>query len=320
MIQLQEAIGVDISHIKAKVTEIVRKDEELTLLPPHEAEIVADWYLQHLAADVGTMLLEEGSTEIASLARKFDLPVRFIREVLHDHVGLEPGSTIRGTVTSGGRVVTEAFTRRVRARVRGMLCGATKPVSFSSVTDEHVNRRTVSTMVKDMIASGELFGSVQNDSFAPTVFDVARRRRVREFFKENGYCSYERAKQMSVDKKQLVKFLDTDGVVKLPTCVVAEATIAEAEAAVVAGVDDSAGFVRTTSLLPSIFSEKDVAACVDRMTVAQGSWISRQRSKGLAFACCDGSYVVRCDLLDRIVDAFVERERKVIAEGARPGA
>eukprot|EP00940_MAST-03C_sp_MAST-3C-sp2_P002550 g2550.t1 len=315
LFRIRDALGVVVPGI---VENITKKDPDMQLLPPHNTEIIASWYLQNIAIDIASFVAKEGTTSVANLARKFDLPVDFLWRVLKQKVSLESDAIIKGTITTSGKIFTEAHMRRVKARARGLFRACTFPVSVVSVASNlGVERETVSKILTDLIASKELSGSVRHSIFQPSIFDIARRQQVQTFFETRKYCPYKLAQQLSIKRNQLAQFLEPNDVISLSSCVIDRRVVTDAEAAIVEVIDDksSAGFVRTSPLFPSELDDDDVSRCVEQLKVCEGSWRSG-KSKGRAFTCCGGGYIVSCALLDLIVEAFVSREREIIANQA----
>lgn len=310
--QLQEAIKVDISHIETKIRHIAESDDGVTLLPPHDNELMTSSYLSDVASDINSYLAQHGSVEISTLATRFNVPVDFLRSVLKERVGSTKEATIKGTITSSGRILTEAYTRRLRARVRGAFRATTRPLSVSNVSNRlGLETRSILSTLRDILDSGEIEGSIQNDVFFPKIFREAQTQEIGVLFDERGYCSYKRAKQMYVKKKELASFLAATDIIELPMGVIDATRVSVAETAIVDAMARGEEFVESASLLPTDLSDKDVSACIDRMQVTSGSW-SHGRAKGDAFACCDGAYVVSCALLDKISNAFLEREKTLM--------
>lgn len=159
--QLKEAINVDVSHVESKMKEIASKDTKVSLLPPHESEIITSWYLDNIVSDVESHLEQYGSSNVAKLAMRFDLPVDFLRSVLERHIGLDETSTIRGSISTSGMILTEASVRRLRAKLRGAFNGAAKPLALDKLaTCLGVERKVITKEAKEMIDSGNLYVGV----------------------------------------------------------------------------------------------------------------------------------------------------------------
>ena len=189
--QLKEAINVDVAHVVSKIREIASKDTKVSLLPPHENEIITTGYLDNVATDIASLLEQRGSSDVAKLAMEFDLPVDFLRSVLEHHVGLEDGASIRGSISSSGKILTESSVRRLRAKIRGVFNGAAKPVSFSKVASRlNAERKVVTKVATEMIESGTLYGTIQHSTFYPTIFRVKQAEEVRSYFSNHGYCTF----------------------------------------------------------------------------------------------------------------------------------
>ena len=130
--------------------------------------------------------------------------------------------------------------------------------------------------------------------------------------------TFARASKMNIKKKELASFLikgptDTD-IIMLANAAIDKNKITDAEKIVTDALRSGESFVSTTSLFPEELTERDVATCVDRFEISNGSWRNGS-SKGEAFACCDGQYILSCSFLDTCISTIKEREKSLIESG-----
>ena len=123
---------------------------------------------------------------------------------------------------------------------------------------------------------------------------------------------------MNIKKKELASFLvkgptDTD-IIMLANAAIDRSKITDAEKIVTDALRSGESFVSTTSLFPEELTERDVATCVDRFEISNGSWRNGS-SKGEAFACCEGQYILSCAFLDTCISTIKEREKSLIESG-----
>lgn len=80
-------------------------------------------YRNKLAEEVNDRLQEQGHITVAELAKAYDLPAEFVREVIEEKIG----TTIRGQVDSQDNdvIFTDAFVSRMTAKIRGAFSALT---------------------------------------------------------------------------------------------------------------------------------------------------------------------------------------------------
>lgn len=78
LVDLQQLLNVDYSHIEAKVNDMVKHDGHLTLVL---GQLIDNSYRQLLAQEIDDQLQEKGHVTIIDLAKTYDLPADFLREV-----------------------------------------------------------------------------------------------------------------------------------------------------------------------------------------------------------------------------------------------
>eukprot|EP00939_MAST-03C_sp_MAST-3C-sp1_P004553 g4553.t1 len=315
MDQLHKSINVDISYIQSATKNIADSDPDIDLLPPHGSELITASYLKSVATDIGTFLAKRGRAEVADLAQEFSLPLKVLKKLLKTHVSPASDATIQGHIRSNGRIYTEEYMARLKTQTRGVLSGSLFPVSISNIASSlSVDDDTLLVAVSDLLASNVVRGTVEHKTFTPSVFIESRTRHVCGLFQKQKFFSYEKATQMRLKKKELLSMLSSADVFALKTCVVDAALVNGLETTLSATLQDESGsgFVRVAELLPANLTDKDVAACVEHAAIAKGSW-HHGKSRGLAFTCCNGQFVVLCAVLDKIVAAFADRESKILA-------
>lgn len=124
---------------------------------------------------------------------------------------------------------------------------------------------------------------------------------------------------MNIKKKELASFLveaprDEKNIIMLANAAIDENKITSAEKIVTESLRRGEVFASTASLFPEELTERDVGICVDRFEISNGSWRNGS-SKGEAFACSDGQYILSCTFLDACVNTIKEREKRMIASG-----
>ncbi|KAL3882424.1 hypothetical protein ACJMK2_028766 [Sinanodonta woodiana] len=79
LVELQQELNVDFSHIETKVNEIVKHDRNLTLVL---GQLIDKSYLDRIAEEVNDNLKEQGHVTVGELTKLYDLPADFLSELL----------------------------------------------------------------------------------------------------------------------------------------------------------------------------------------------------------------------------------------------
>ena len=78
LVDLQQLLNVDYSHVEARVNDMVKRDGHLTLVL---GQLISKTYRDHMAEEINDLLQEKGHVTIVGLTQTHDLPADFIREV-----------------------------------------------------------------------------------------------------------------------------------------------------------------------------------------------------------------------------------------------
>lgn len=80
-------------------------------------------YRDKLAEEVNDRLQEQGHVTVAELAKSYDLPPEFLREVVEEKIG----KVIKGQVDSQDKdvIFTDSFVSRMTAKIRGAFSALT---------------------------------------------------------------------------------------------------------------------------------------------------------------------------------------------------
>ncbi|KAG9463149.1 hypothetical protein GDO78_022306 [Eleutherodactylus coqui] len=160
IVELQQVVNVDLTHIESRANELVRVDKNVQLVL---GQLVDNNYLDQIAEEVNDKLQEAGQVTISELCKTYDLPGDFLTESLE----LRLGSLIQGKIDQNnkGVIYTEAFVARHRARIRGL---------FTAIT---------SGRLKGTVVGGRQDKAV----FIPDIYARTQSNWIDAFFKQNGY-------------------------------------------------------------------------------------------------------------------------------------
>ncbi|KAM7446664.1 E3 UFM1-protein ligase 1 [Porites harrisoni] len=78
LVDLQQIISVDLSHIENKVSDIVKHDKNLIVV---QGELIDNNYLDQVAEEINDTLQESGQVVISELSKTFSFATDFLLEV-----------------------------------------------------------------------------------------------------------------------------------------------------------------------------------------------------------------------------------------------
>ncbi|CAB4010178.1 E3 UFM1- ligase 1, partial [Paramuricea clavata] len=187
LVDLQQVINVDLSHIESKVAELIKTDRSLVLI---QGELIEKHYLDHIAEEINEKLQESGLVSIGELAKTFGFTTDFMLETIEDRLG----SIIHGKLDrlERGVLFTDAFIARHTARIRGVLSAITRPTSLSNLIIQYdFQEKLFYTVINDLIEQGRLSGTIQGRqdkaNFVPDIYSRTQNAWVDAFYQQNGY-------------------------------------------------------------------------------------------------------------------------------------
>ncbi|XP_066914006.1 E3 UFM1-protein ligase 1 homolog [Clytia hemisphaerica] len=202
LVDLQQILNVDLSHIESKVNEFVRSDRSFSLV---QGELIDRDYLDRTAEEINESLQENGQTVIADVAKTFNLPSEFILSVIEARLG----TIIHGSLDPMNKDVlfTEAFIARNIARIRGIFSAITRPTSVMQLLVQYnlpdkLFFNVLETLVKSNRLCGALQGRQEKAIFIPEIYSKAQTSYIDSFFKENGYIEYHTLSKIGIGDGQ----------------------------------------------------------------------------------------------------------------------
>ncbi|XP_055861129.1 E3 UFM1-protein ligase 1-like [Biomphalaria glabrata] len=297
LVDLQQLLNVDYSHIEAKVNDMVKHDGHLTLVL---GQLIDNSYRERLADEINDLLQEKGHVTIIELTKSYDLPADFIREVIDYYLG----KRIKGQIDSYERdiVFTNAFVNRMKAQIRGALSAVTVPTTIGPVRQsvgcqEHLFHSILEELISSGCLAGSLSGSRQDKSqFLPDIYTRTQSDWVDSFYKQNGYLEYDAMTRLGISdpKGYIKKKFKSEPIVFLSSCCVGPG-ISEQVSYTVDENLNLGGWVDILTVLPSVLSRKDASDLLASCLKAKGNVI-----------VCDSTIVASEKLVSQSMPAFSE--------------
>ncbi|XP_064606518.1 E3 UFM1-protein ligase 1-like [Liolophura sinensis] len=261
LVELQQILNVDFSHVESKVSEIVRHDKNLTLIL---GQLIDMTYLERLADEVNDRLQEQGQVTIAELAKLYDLPGQFLSEVILEQVG----NTIHGHVDNYNRDVlyTDALVARHKSKIQGAFSAVTRPTSVHSVMHRYgLQERLFHSVLEELVSSKRLAGSVsggrqEKATYIPDIYTKSQNNWIDSFYKQNGYLEYDSVRRLGIgDAKSFIqKRFKGEPILYLSSCCAGKSLQEQVEASVEESLSQGL-WIDIMPLLPSVFSTEDAS-------------------------------------------------------------
>jgi len=261
LVDIHDAINVDLSHVQDKVNEILAHDSSLQRF---EAQILTKEYLDGVAEEINTALQEVGQIATSELAKKYEFTTAFFEEVMKPRCGVN--NVMQGQI-EGGMLYTQAYIQRQKARVRGLMTAITRPVPVATLLCTYqIQEKLFNSVVNDLVASGRLKGSIQSREWVPAIFLKHQEETVDRFFAQNRYIGFDVVSRMQVhNPKTYLSARLGDKAVCLSSCFVASELIASIEASVEDTVSSNT-WVSVTQHLPPMLTAADGNEVLRRAT------------------------------------------------------
>eukprot|EP01097_Dermamoeba_algensis_P009643 TRINITY_DN6880_c0_g1_i1.p1 TRINITY_DN6880_c0_g1~~TRINITY_DN6880_c0_g1_i1.p1 ORF type:complete len:728 (+),score=218.78 TRINITY_DN6880_c0_g1_i1:52-2235(+) len=307
VVDLQPILNVDLSHIEAKVQEIIAKDRTLQY---DNGEIIANYYLDGIVEEINETLEETGELSIEELAGRFNLGVEYLSERLEQRLN----KGIKAHLEDG-ILYTEAHVERQEAIVRGALSAFTRPVALAQVISKtSVAEKLFFHVLDKLMSQGRLAGNVQGKAeraqFVPSIFEKNREKAVEQFFKQNGYIAYNYLTKLQIaNPKDHLK--NKFKGLSLQTCYISSDLLIQVEANLQNAIATDS-YIDVLPLLPPILSMSDIQAILQADSFLQQSLKSEKAVIFIDTYVCSKGFLNQCLALleKRVQDNCKKPENK----------
>ncbi|XP_056422121.1 E3 UFM1-protein ligase 1 [Hyla sarda] len=259
IVELQQVINVDLTHIESRANELVRVDNNVQLVL---GQLVDNNYLDQIAEEVNDKLQEAGQVTISELCKTYDLPGDFLTESL----ALRLGSIIQGKIDENnkGVIYTEAFVGRHRARIRGLFTAITRPTPVISLISQYgFPEHLLYSLLEELVNCGRLKGTVvggRQDKavFIPDIYARTQSNWIDAFFTQNGYLEYDSLSRLGIPDPvgYIRKRYKSASLIYLKSVCVGQSIVDQVEASVEEAIS-SGSWLDIEPLLPSCLSVED---------------------------------------------------------------
>ncbi|XP_007467246.1 PREDICTED: E3 UFM1-protein ligase 1 [Lipotes vexillifer] len=261
IVDLQQAINVDLTHIENRIGDIVKSEKHVQLVL---GQLIDESYLDRLAEEVNDKLQESGQVTISELCKTYDLPGNFLTQALTQRLG----RIINGHIDLDNRgvIFTEAFVARHKARIRGLFSAVTRPTAVNSLISKYgFQEQLLYSVLEELVNSGRLRGTVvggRQDKavFVPDIYSRTQSTWVDSFLRQNGYLEFDALSRLGIPDavSYIKKRYKTTQLLFLKAACVGQGLVDQVEASVEEAIS-SGTWVDIAPLLPSSLSVEDAA-------------------------------------------------------------
>ncbi|XP_004264851.1 E3 UFM1-protein ligase 1 isoform X1 [Orcinus orca] len=261
IVDLQQAINVDLTHIENRIGDIVKSERHVQLVL---GQLIDENYLDRLAEEVNDKLQESGQVTISELCKTYDLPGNFLTQALTQRLG----RIINGHIDLDNRgvIFTEAFVARHKARIRGLFSAITRPTAVNSLISKYgFQEQLLYSVLEELVNNGRLRGTVvggRQDKavFVPDIYSRTQNTWVDSFLRQNGYLEFDALSRLGIPDavSYIKKRYKTTQLLFLKAACVGQELVDQVEASVEEAIS-SGTWVDIAPLLPSSLSVEDAA-------------------------------------------------------------
>ncbi|EGR27461.1 hypothetical protein IMG5_195730, partial [Ichthyophthirius multifiliis] len=151
-------------------------------------------------------------------AKIYNLTMQFIKDQLQSRIDQR---IIDGNIVGGEKICTSTFQLLMKAKLRGSLRAATKPIVLGNLSKEFgIENKVLQEIIEELINQEYIEGKIHTGSFIPQKFQKNQENIIRNFLKQNNYIEYSMLqKQLYVQKPQdTLKNMFKDQCVLLEDC------------------------------------------------------------------------------------------------------
>ncbi|PRQ33862.1 putative E3 UFM1-protein ligase 1 [Rosa chinensis] len=265
LIDLADAIGVDLYHVEKQAQHVVSDDPGLMLI---QGEIISQSYWDSVAEEINERLQECSQVALAELAAQLHVSSEMVTSVLEPRLG----TTVKGRLEAG-QLYTPAYVARVTAMVRGAARAITVPTNLSvlwsslqqllqemeGASGVAVEGSFFQSLFNGLVKEGEILGSLRAGvHWTPNVFAIAQKESIDSFFSQNSFISYDVLQKLRIPQPD--QFLQS----RYPECIPLVTTfihpsMIEMLDAAIEDALEHGSWMDSLSILPMSFGSQDAS-------------------------------------------------------------
>ncbi|XP_022089822.1 E3 UFM1-protein ligase 1-like isoform X2 [Acanthaster planci] len=310
LVDLQQILGVDFSHIEAKANELVKHDRSLHMVL---GQLVTRDYTDQLSEDINDQLQEAGQVTVAELTKSHDLPASFLSEMIEARLG----TVIQGQmdIYDPGVIFTKAFIERHTAQIRGAFSAVTRPTPVITILNQFkFPEKLFFGCLQDLVDKGRLNGSIvggRQDKavYVPDLYAKTQNAWVDSFHAQNGYLEYDALARLGItDAKLYIKRrFKSESLLFLSSCCVGSQLRDRVDASIDEALSTGT-WIDIVPLLPSSFTMDDIHQLLQQCMTGRGKSGARILCKTIV---CSEKFLSECrGLFDELMSEKAEKDAK----------
>lgn len=263
LVELAQILNVDLAHVNGIVDKLAKERDDVHFVL---GQLLDETYVQKIAAEINEKLSQDGEISVSDLTVQFDLPSDFLlTHVMEKYLG----KLIRGRQDpSDARIFfTQSYISRCKAKIRGALCGLTRPTSVQHILQQiGVQERLFHSVIHEINPAGIVTSKQQGAQYIPNVYTKNQIDWVDSFYKQNGYLEYDAVARLGLsDPKSFIKRqLAAEQLTFLDKCCIGSRIIDHIDSALDECIA-SATYLDASTVLPTIMVEEDIAQLLSKV-------------------------------------------------------
>ena len=194
LIDIASYVGVGIEVVEPTVLELCSYGKGKVVNGTYITSVFVELFLEEL----GQLVADVGKVSLSDLTNKHWLPIEFVKDLIQRG---KDEQKLDGCQLQGNFVVTEGFSRREFARIRGLLRGVTRPSSLSSLAQRiKIDEFKLKDSIDELVKSGKIGGKILKGLFVPTSFQKLQRTTILSQIKQNGYVEEALFNQLHINQ------------------------------------------------------------------------------------------------------------------------
>ncbi|KAJ3090620.1 E3 UFM1-protein ligase 1 [Quaeritorhiza haematococci] len=301
LIDLQQTIGVDLTRVEKKVSQIISSEGSLWLV---QGELIQRQYMDSLTEEINEWLLARGQVRIGELCQRFNLPSEFLQKATVDNA-------------EKGAYYTDAFISRQTSMIQGIFSAITRPTPIQALLSRFdLSERFFHGILESLIKGGKLLGRLKgrrdNAVYIPNLYDKIEQEKMKLLWLQQGFIEFTKLRAVDIeDPHKFVKESYPNSLI-LSTCALSEIRIMEIDYAIEEEIKK--GWIDIKSLLSAAILEADFPSVVGYLKT-HGTQLKSENTDGKITILHDrfivsSSFVLECEkALLQYVHARVVKER-----------
>jgi len=194
VVELQPLLNIDLGVIEERILNIIRGGDFFRV----QGDLMSREYLESLADEIKSMLLEHGFLTYIDLLNRFNLPSDFFTQKF-----LVNYSGRIDAIMEDNTLFTTSFLSKTTCQIRGAFLAITEPTMISTIQSTFsIVPKTFLKIIEQLQKSGELPGEFKgngiNSIYTPNIYQIARFKYIKDFLSRNEHIEISILSQLGI--------------------------------------------------------------------------------------------------------------------------